>query len=145
MCDWLNHWITHHLERESDWIKTSAQECYSPTSHSHLLPKLIIRLIDSFSISHPVLPGNISEREPPDPISNSEVKTFSADDSVGFPHVKVGHCQALILKKAHPLGWAFFFGSGKIKITHMRLIYGTCSFATRWRWKDGTRNVVWKL
>ena len=43
----------------------------------------------------PVLPGDSSEREPPDPISNSEVKTFSADDSVGLPHVKVGHCQAL--------------------------------------------------
>jgi hypothetical protein len=27
------------------------------------------------------------------------VKTFSADDSVGFPHVKVGHCQAFVLKK----------------------------------------------
>jgi hypothetical protein len=33
--------------------------------------------------------------EPPDPISNSEVKRLSADDSVGSPHVKVGHCQAL--------------------------------------------------
>jgi hypothetical protein len=43
----------------------------------------------------PVLPGDNSEREPPDPISNSEVKTFSADDSLGFPHAKVGHCQAL--------------------------------------------------
>ena len=42
----------------------------------------------------PVMPGEYSEREPPDSISNSEVKTFSADDSVGFPHVKVGHCQA---------------------------------------------------
>ncbi|MDP6920283.1 MAG: hypothetical protein QGH43_13730, partial [Arenicellales bacterium] len=31
---------------------------------------------------------------------NSEVKTHSADDSVGSPHVKVGHCQALNKKKA---------------------------------------------
>jgi hypothetical protein len=31
------------------------------------------------------LPGGHSEREPPDPISNSEVKTLSADDSVGDP------------------------------------------------------------
>ena len=31
--------------------------------------------------------------EPPDPISNSEVKHLSADDSVGSPHVKVGHRQ----------------------------------------------------
>ena len=41
------------------------------------------------------LPGGYSEWEPPDPIPNSEVKTLSADDSVGSPHVKVGHCQAL--------------------------------------------------
>ena len=33
--------------------------------------------------------------EPPDPIPNSEVKRFSADGSVGSPHVRVGHCQAL--------------------------------------------------
>lgn len=43
------------------------------------------------------LPGGTSKREPPDPIPNSEVKLLSADDSVGFPHVKVGHCQAFIL------------------------------------------------
>ncbi len=43
-----------------------------------------------------VLPGDISEREPPDPISNSEVKRVIADDSVGLPHVKVGHFQDLI-------------------------------------------------
>ena len=40
------------------------------------------------------LPGDHSKREPPDPISNSEVKTLCADDSMGSPHVKVGHCQA---------------------------------------------------
>ena len=39
--------------------------------------------------------GGDSEWEPPDTISNSVVKTLSADDSVGFPHVKVGHRQAL--------------------------------------------------
>jgi hypothetical protein len=44
------------------------------------------------------LPGGNGERVPPDPIPNSEVKLLSADDSVGFPHVKVGHRQALILK-----------------------------------------------
>ena len=32
---------------------------------------------------------------PPDPIPNSEVKRSSADDSVGLPHVKVGHRQVL--------------------------------------------------
>ena len=41
------------------------------------------------------LPGDHSEWEPPDPISNSEVKTLSADGSVGSPHVRVGHRQAL--------------------------------------------------
>ena len=40
------------------------------------------------------LPGGISERVPPESISNSVVKTLSADDSAGFPRVKVGHCQA---------------------------------------------------
>ena len=38
--------------------------------------------------------GDHSEVEPPDPIPNSEVKRFSADGSVGSPHVRVGHCQA---------------------------------------------------
>ena len=45
-----------------------------------------------------LLPDNISELEPPDPIPNSEVKRFSADGSVGSPHVRVGHCQASIRK-----------------------------------------------
>ena len=42
------------------------------------------------------LPGGNSEWEPPESIPNSEVKTLSADDSVGLPHVKVGHCRAFI-------------------------------------------------
>jgi hypothetical protein len=55
--------------------------------------------------------GDNSERDPPDPISNSEVKAFSADDSVEFFHVKVGHCQAPYYKKANPSwGFAFFIG-----------------------------------
>ena len=49
-----------------------------------------------------VLPGGHSEWEPPDPFSNSEVKTLCADASVDFVDVKVGHCQALDLKKANP-------------------------------------------
>ena len=44
------------------------------------------------------LPGGNSKCEPPDSISNSEVKPFSADDSVRFPYAKVGHCQALYSK-----------------------------------------------
>ena len=43
------------------------------------------------------LPGGHSEWEPPDPFSNSEVKTLCADASVGFVNVKVGHFQALNL------------------------------------------------
>ena len=38
------------------------------------------------------LSSDNSEREPPESISNSEVKTLSADDSVDIIHVKVGHC-----------------------------------------------------
>ena len=33
---------------------------------------------------------------PPEPMPNSEVKRSIADGSVGFPHVRVGHCQGLI-------------------------------------------------
>ena len=47
---------------------------------------------DSLSDEH-------SELEPPDPISNSEVKRLSADGSVGSPHVRVGHRQAFIGKR----------------------------------------------
>ena len=54
------------------------------------------------------LPGGISKWEPPDPISNSEVKLLSADDSVGFPHVKVGHCQAFNKTIPGPCGRVFF-------------------------------------
>ena len=42
--------------------------------------------------------GEHSEREPPDPIPNSEVKPLCADDSVAGCHVKVGHRQAINLK-----------------------------------------------
>ena len=47
---------------------------------------------------HQGLLDDNSAVEPPEPISNSEVKRSSADGSVGFPHVRVGHRQALILK-----------------------------------------------
>src|SRR5271166_4335382 len=48
------------------------------------------------------LPGGHSEWEPPDPFSNSEVKTLCADASVDFVDVKVGHCQALNLMNGNP-------------------------------------------
>ncbi len=38
--------------------------------------------------------GDHSIMDPPDPMPNSEVKRNSADGSVGFPHVRVGHRQA---------------------------------------------------
>ncbi len=50
------------------------------------------------SLTQASLLGNNSVLDPPDPIPNSEVKWNCADDSVGSPHVKVGHCQALISK-----------------------------------------------
>ena len=37
--------------------------------------------------------------EPPESISNSEVKRVIADDSVGLPHVKVGHHQVINMKQ----------------------------------------------
>ncbi len=52
--------------------------------------------------------GDHSEQEPPDPISNSEVKPLRADDSVGYAHVKVGHRQAPFLKHSIVLLGAFF-------------------------------------
>ncbi len=53
-------------------------------------------------------PGGNSEWEPPDPFSNSEVKTLSADGSVGSPHVRVGHRQDLIKESRSQQGTAFF-------------------------------------
>ena len=58
--------------------------------------------------------GNHSELDPPDPIPNSEVKRCIADGSVGFPHVRVGHRQALILDPAASVLRDFFMGDGKI-------------------------------
>ncbi len=62
------------------------------------------------------LPGGNSEREPPDPIPNSEVKLLSADGSVGFPHVRVGHCQAS--KSKAPVG------SSRQGLFYWRLTWG---------------------
>ena len=58
------------------------------------------------------LPDDHSECEPPDPIPNSEVKPLSADGSVGLPHVRVGHRQALKSKRAIPHGVALFYFLG---------------------------------
>ena len=42
-----------------------------------------------------ILLGDHSIVDPPDSMPNSEVKHNSADGSVGLPHVRVGHRQAL--------------------------------------------------
>ena len=52
--------------------------------------------------------------EPPDPISNSEVKRRIADGSVGFPHVRVGHRQApKKTKNPQSNGCGFFYACSK--------------------------------
>ena len=61
----------------------------------------------SKSVTQASLPGDNRALEPPDYIPNSEVKRRIADGSVGFPHVRVGHCQAFI-KKGLSLGQPFF-------------------------------------
>ena len=48
------------------------------------------------------LSGDNSDVAPPDPIPNSEVKHISGDGSLGFPHARVAHCQAPILRKGYP-------------------------------------------
>ncbi len=55
--------------------------------------------------------GDHRELEPPDPLPNSEVKRLIADGSVGLPHVRVGHRQALNTKP-QPLGWGFLLPVG---------------------------------
>ena len=57
---------------------------------------------------HTSLLGDHSEREPPDPIPNSEVKPLSANDSVALCHAKVGNRQALNIKSPSVTRWAFF-------------------------------------
>jgi hypothetical protein len=76
------------------------------------------------------LPGGHSEWEPPDPFSNSEVKTLCADASVDFVDVKVGHCQALNLMKWKPsltqVGEGFFV-CGVRKTNCARVLEKTCT------------------
>ena len=52
--------------------------------------------------------------EPPDPFSNSVVKRCIADGSVGSPHVRVGHCQALNTKNPDASASGFFFAWWKV-------------------------------
>ena len=72
------------------------------------LSKLLVIRAGDIAFVPTSFPGGNSEREPPDPISNSEVKTLSADGSVGSPHVRVGHRQDLNSKSRSFPGTAFF-------------------------------------
>ena len=54
-----------------------------------------------------VFPDDNSGLAPPESISNSEVKRSSADGSVGFPHVRVGHRQDKFT--SNPSGFEVFF------------------------------------
>ena len=46
--------------------------------------------------------------DPPESISNSEVKHCYADGSVGFPHVRVGHRQVVnVNPELESLGFLF--------------------------------------
>ncbi len=71
------------------------------TKGQNKLSEFVVGL-DMTSPSATVLPGDHSEWEPPDPFSNSEVKTLCADASVDFVDVKVGHRQALNLMESEP-------------------------------------------
>ena len=63
---------------------------------------------------HPSLLDDNRALEPPDPFSNSVVKRRIADGSVGSPHVRVGHCQALNTKNPSRLrDWGFFLPTGR--------------------------------
>ena len=56
--------------------------------------------------------------DPPESISNSEVKHCYADGSVGLPHVRVGHRQVLNEEpRAEELGvFIFRFDFNKVKV-----------------------------
>ena len=53
--------------------------------------------------------GDHRELEPPDPMPNSEVKRLIADGSVGLPHVRVGHRQALNNKALAAMLGLFYY------------------------------------
>ena len=68
----------------------------------------------SKSVTQASLPGDNRALEPPDSIPNSEVKRRIADGSVGFPHVRVGHRQALKYETpTRKLGGVFYYSAVK--------------------------------
>jgi hypothetical protein len=91
--------LTSKLSKESFFINPKAPKRVKEKKHSGVCkqtPKT------SF-------PGDHSRLAPPDPISNSEVKQTRADDSVGSPHVNVGHRQGFIRKAAMCRFFFIFF------------------------------------
>ena len=58
--------------------------------------------------------------EPPDPFPNSEVKRRIADGSVGSPHVRVGHRQALNTKIPDASASGIFFVCKKVSRASIR-------------------------
>ena len=68
----------------------------------------------------------------PDPMPNSEVKRRSADGSVGFPHVRVGHRRVYYYDTPIGDGWGFCFGGirssvdsgwSKVGLTVLEILY----------------------
>jgi hypothetical protein len=51
------------------------------------------------------------------------VKWFIADGSVGFPHVRVGHCQASKLKNPVAFAAGFFFAHSFVVSNKLRPDY----------------------
>ena len=74
---------------------------------------------------HTSFPGDHSCLEPPESISNSEVKRTYANDSVRFPHVKVGHRQGFIPKKAAFSRFFFIFTISKYFVLLEGIFYVT--------------------
>src|SRR5262249_17342637 len=71
-------------------------------------------------------------REPPDPIPNSEVKTSSADGSVGPAHARVGHRQALTTNPRFRKESGVFLSRGDPSVARELQITGHRYAATVW-------------
>ncbi|RUO51806.1 hypothetical protein, partial [Pseudidiomarina halophila] len=64
---------------------------------------------------------------------NSVVKRFSADGSVGFPHVRVGHRQALIKKRPRANARGFFMSAKQTaKALFVARTFGVASLLVRY-------------
>ncbi len=64
------------------------------------------------------LPGGWSEREPPDPIPNSEVKLLSADGSVGFPPCESRSLPGISFKNPVRGAGRIFFCESMVRCGH---------------------------